>query len=88
MKICVIPIFFVFAVSPRWALASYSCILGKFDISSEVEKTFNWNLLVKRTSSDDNSSDEKNNLKSQLVNIARIFKYPQVRKFKFSLRAK
>lgn len=67
-------------MSPRWALASYSCILGKFEISSEVEKTFNWNLLVTRSSSGDDD-DHESNLKSQQVNVARIFKYPQVRIF-------
>lgn len=67
-------------MSPRWALASYSCILGKFEISSEVEKKPNWNLLVTRSSTDDDDVDnDEINSKSQQVNISRIFKYPQVR---------
>lgn len=68
-------------MSPRWALASYSCILGKFEIGSEVEKTFNWNLLVNRSSSVDGDNDDESSTKSQQVNVARIFKYPQVRVF-------
>lgn len=70
-------------MSPRWALASYSCILGKFEISSEVEKTFNWDLLVERPSSEDD--DDESSTKSQRVNVVSIFKYPQVRIFKTSV---
>lgn len=63
-------------MSPRFALASYSCILGKFEITTEVEKTLNWNLQVNGS----NSNEEDNsNSEPQQVNVARIFKYPQVR---------
>lgn len=66
---------FPVAVSPRWAMASYSCILGKFELTTEVEKTLNWNLQVNGSSSDD---QDDYNSESQHVNVVRIFKYPQV----------
>lgn len=61
-------------MSPRWALASYSCILGKFDWTSEVEKTLNWYLQVNGS----NYDDENESTELQQVNVVRIFKYPQV----------
>lgn len=73
--ICIIYIsIYLILVSPRWALASYSCILGKFDWTSEVEKTLNWYLQVNGS----NYDDENESTELQQVNVVRIFKYPQV----------
>ncbi|XP_055326468.1 uro-adherence factor A-like isoform X3 [Sitodiplosis mosellana] len=62
-------------VSPRHALASYSCILGKFELTSEVEKTLSWYLQVNGS----NYDDEHESTELQQVNVARIFKYPQTK---------
>lgn len=61
-------------VSPRWALASYSCILSKFEVNSEVEMPMNWYLQVNGS-----NVDNENEIQSQQVDVVRIFKYPQVR---------
>lgn len=64
------------AVSPRWALASFSCVLGKFELSTDVEKTSNWHLQVNGSYYDDDKGDDSTQL--QQVNVLRILKYPQV----------
>lgn len=64
---------FKFSVSPRWAVASYSCILGKFELNSEVQ-SFNWYLQVNGS----DYEDENRGTEPQQVNVVGIFKYPQV----------
>lgn len=63
-------------MSPRWALASYSCILGKFELNSEIENSSSWSLHINGFKDND---DDNNNSEIQQINVARIFKYPQVK---------
>lgn len=58
-------------MSPRWALASYSCIFGKFNLDGEIVNSSSWRL---RTNADGESYESHSSIK-------RIFKYPQT-KFK------
>lgn len=64
-------------MSPRWALASYSCILGKFELNSEIENSSSWSLHINGYK--DNDDDDNNSSEIQQINVARIFKYPQVK---------
>lgn len=55
-------------MSPRWALASYSCIFGKLDFDGDIVNSSNWRLQANA----DGESDESNS------SIKHIYKYPQV----------
>ena len=62
------------AVAPKWALASYSCIIGKTEFVSRRKDDISW-WLYTGISHFDSSSDLPN---TQRVEVARIYAYPQV----------
>lgn len=64
--------FFILTVSPRWALASYSCIYGRLEFINDMMIPFTWRLKF-------NFSNDQ--MENQSINIVNIHKYPQVNHF-------
>lgn len=71
-------ILFLFSrsVAPQWALASYSCIIGKTEFVNARKNEVKWTLYAGSSSFDESNLQKMNN--TQIADIAQIYTYPQV----------